>query len=513
MTLAREYPAFYINGEWRPAQSTETFTVISPRNGERVGSVPSASRADVDAAVEAARHAFYETDWPQLPVSERAALCRRLAELLAQHRSEFADLLVDEMGCNKILADVYMAVAPTLHWNYYAQVAEDYTFSEVRDSDLTPLAGGGGGLIMPYAGRSVVVKEPVGVVAGLTAYNFPLPGIAQKIAPAVVVGCTAVVKVPEPDPLAIFAMCDLITEAGFPPGVINVIAAGPEASEYLVSHPDVDKVSFTGSDAVGARIAEACAKLIRPVTLELGGKSAGIILEDADLDTAIPTLVGASVGTNAGQSCVCISRILAPRSRYDEIAQKLTAVIGSLKIGDPREPDTVICPVITEKHRTRILSYIQSARDEGATVATGGGVPSELSEGWYVEPTLLTHVTNDMKVAQEEIFGPVTALIAYDDEDDAIRIANDSPYGLSGCVFTADAEHGFEVARKIRAGTFSVNTMAADFNSPFGGYKRSGYGREHGIPGMENYLVTKTISVNPSAELPASIVAETASVS
>jgi aldehyde dehydrogenase (NAD+) len=511
--LARDYSAFYIDGEWRPASGSDTFTVISPRDGQRVGSVPSATNADIDAAVEAARHAFYETDWPTRPVSERTAMLRRLAELIAEHRTEFAELLVDEMGINRILADVYMAVAPTLHWNYYAQVADEYSFAEVRDSDLTPLAGGGGGLIMPYAGRSVVVKEPVGVVAGLTAYNFPLPGIAQKIAPAVAVGCTAVVKVPEPDPLAIFAMCDLITEAGFPPGVINVIAAGPAASEYLVSHPDVDKVSFTGSDAVGARIAEACAKLIRPVTLELGGKSAGIILEDADLDTAIPTLVGASVGTNAGQSCVCISRILAPREQYDEIAARLTEIIGGLKIGDPREADTVICPVITEKHRDRVLAYIQSARDQGATVATGGGIPESQPGGWYVEPTLLTNVTNDMTVAQEEIFGPVTALIAYDDEEEAIRIANDSPYGLSGCVFTADPEHGFEVARKIRAGTFSVNTMAADFNSPFGGYKRSGYGREHGVAGLENFLQTKTISVDPSAELPSSVVAEIASVS
>ena len=511
--ISREYTSFYIDGEWRPAESSDTFTVISPRDGTRVGSVPAATKADVDAAVAAAHHAFYETAWPRLPVSERATMCRRLAELLAEHRTEFADLLVDEMGINKILADAYMAVAPTLHWNYYAQVGEEYSFTEVRDSDLTPLAGGGGGLIMPYAGRSVVVKEPVGVVAAFCAYNFGLPCVGQKVAPALVVGCTAVVKVPEPDPLAIFAMGDLITEAGFPPGVINLIAAGPEASEYLVSHPLVDKVSFTGSDKVGARVAEICGSLVRPVTLELGGKSAGIILEDADLDVAIPTLVGASVGTNAGQSCVCISRILAPRSRYDEIADKLTAAIGGLKVGDPREPDTVICPVITERHRDRVLSYIDKARDEGATVATGGGIPEGLAGGWYVEPTLLTNVTNDMTVAQEEIFGPVTALIAYDDEDEAIRIANDSPYGLSGCVFTADFEHGFEVARRIQAGTFSVNTMAADFNSPFGGYKRSGYGREHGVAGLEGYLHTKTISVNPSADLPSSIVAETAAVS
>jgi betaine-aldehyde dehydrogenase len=510
--IAREYSAFYIDGEWRPAQSSETFTVISPRDGTRVGSVPAAGTADVEAAVKAARRAFYETDWPTRPVSERAALCRRLAELLAEQRSELAELLVDEMGCNKILADVYMAVAPTLHWNYYAQVGEEYTFSEVRDSDLTPLAGGGGGLIMPYAGRSVVVKEPVGVVAAFCAFNFALPCVGQKVAPALVAGCTAVVKVSEPNPLAVFAMGDLVTEAGFPPGVINFIAAGPEASERLVRHPDVDMVSFTGSTKVGMRVGEICGSLVRPVTLELGGKSAGIILEDADLEQALPVLVGASVGTNAGQSCVCISRILAPRSRYNEIAAALTEAIASLKVGDPRDADTVICPLITEAHRNRVLELIQSARDQGATIATGGGIPDGPTEGWYVEPTLITEVTNDMRVAQEEIFGPVTALIPYDDEEDAIRIANDSEYGLSGCVFTADSEHGFEVARRIRTGTFSVNTFAADFNSPFGGYKHSGIGREHGVAGLEGYLLTKTISVDPSVDLPPSVVAEVAHV-
>ena len=511
--IAREYSSFYIDGEWRRAHSSETFAVISPRNGERIGQVPAADNDDVDAAVEAARRAFYETDWPTRPVHERTALCRRLAELLAEHRSELSELLVDEMGCNKILADVYMAVAPTLHWNYYAQVGDEYSFSEVRDSDLTPLAGGGGGLIMPYAGRSVVVKEPVGVVAAFCAFNFALPCVGQKVAPALVAGCTAIVKVSEPNPLAVFAMGDLVTEAGFPPGVINFIAAGAAASEHLVRHPDVDMVSFTGSTKTGAHIGEICGSLVRPCTLELGGKSAGIILEDADLDQAIPILVGASVGTNAGQSCVCISRILAPRSRYDEIAAKLTDAISGLKVGDPREPDTVICPLITEAHRERVLAHIQAAREDGATIATGGGIPEGLSEGWYVEPTLVTGATNDMRIAQEEVFGPVTALIAYDDEEDAIRIANDSEYGLSGCVFTADSEHGFGVARRIRTGTFSVNTMAADFNSPFGGYKHSGIGREHGVAGLDGYLLQKTISVDPSADLPRSIVAEVASVS
>jgi betaine-aldehyde dehydrogenase len=510
--IAREYSAFYIDGGWRPSSSSATFDVISPRNGERIGSVPAATTADIDAAVEAARRAFYETDWPTRPVAERAAMCRRLADLLAEHRTELAELLVDEMGCNRLLADVYMAVAPSLHWNYYAQVGEEYQFTEYREADLTPLAGGGGGLIMPFTTRSVVVKEPVGVVAGFAAFNFALPAVGQKIAPALMAGCTAVVKAPEPNPLALFAMGDMISEAGFPPGVLNIVAAGATESDYLVRHPDVDLVSFTGSTSVGSKVGEVCGALVRPCVLELGGKSAGIILEDADLDQALPVLVGASVGTNAGQSCVCISRILAPRSRYDEIAARLTEMISGLKLGDPREPDTMIPPVITEAHRKRILDYIQSARDEGATIATGGGIPADHPEGWYVEPTLITNATNDMRIAQEEIFGPVTALIPYDDEQDAIRIANDSEFGLSGCVFTADTERGFEVARRIRTGTFTVNGFAADFNSPFGGYKRSGFGREHGVAGLEGYLLTKTISADASIEIPESLLArETAS--
>ena len=505
--IAREYSAFYIDGAWRPSDSSETFEVISPRNGEHVGSVPAATRADIDAAVEAARHAFYETDWPTRPVSERAAMCRRLADLLAENRTELAELLVDEMGCNRLLADVYMAVAPTLHWNYYAQVGEDYQFTEYREADLTPLAGGGGGLIMPFNTRSVVVKEPVGVVAAFAAFNFGLPAVGQKVAPALMAGCTAIVKVPEPNPLALFAMGDMITEAGFPPGVLNIVAAGAAESDYLVRHPDVDMVSFTGSTNIGSKVGEVCGALVRPCVLELGGKSAGILLADADLDQALPVLVGASVGTNAGQSCVCISRILAPRSRYEEIASRLTEMISGLKVGDPREPDTMVPPVITEAHRRRILDYIQSARDEGATIATGGGIPEGFDEGWYVEPTLITDATNDMRVSQEEIFGPVTALIPFDDEDEAIRLANDSEFGLSGCVFTADTDHGFEVARKIRTGTFTVNGFAADFNSPFGGYKRSGIGREHGPDGLEGYLLTKTISADASIAIPTDLVA------
>jgi aldehyde dehydrogenase (NAD+) len=501
--IAREYPGFYIDGRWQAPQSAERFEVVSPATGKPIGFVPSATTADIDSAVEAAHRAFYETDWAQRPVAERAALCRGLAAAIAKVQPELAELIVEEMGCTRFLADVYQATAPTLHWNYYAEVGERYPFSEVRVADLSPLAGGAeGGSIVPFGGKSLVVKEPVGVVAVLCAYNFALACVAQKAAPALVAGCTVVVKVPEPNPLAIFAMADLLSDVGFPPGVINIVAAGAEASEHLVRHPQVDMVSFTGSTAVGSRIGEICGSLVKPCVLELGGKSAAIVLPDADLETAIPALIGASVATNAGQSCVCMSRFLVPRDMHDEIAARLAEGFASLKIGDPAQPDTVIQPLISSAHRERVLRFVRQAVAEGATVATGGKVPEDQPEGWYVEPTLLTHVRNDMTVAQQEVFGPVVALIPYDDEEDAIRIANDSEYGLAGCVFTADVSHGFEIARRIRTGTFSVNTMAADFNSPFGGFKRSGIGREHGVAGLEGYLLAKTISIDPSAELP-----------
>lgn len=288
--------------------------------------------------------------------------------------------------------------------------------------------------------------------------------------------------------------------------MLNIVAADAQSSEHLIRHPGVDMVSFTGSTTIGRRIGEVCGSLVKPVVLELGGKSAGIILEDADLESAIATLVGCSVGTNQGQSCVAITRILVPQERHDELADAFAGAISSLEVGDPREQDTVVGPLVTAAHRDRVESYIAKGIAEGATVATGGGRPAHLSKGWYVEPTLLTNVRNDMTVAREEIFGPVTALIPYKDEADAIRIANDSPFGLSGCVFTADPEHGFDVARRVRTGTFSVNTYAADLNSPFGGFKQSGIGREHGPTAIREYLLAKTISVDPSQDLPAAIV-------
>jgi aldehyde dehydrogenase (NAD+) len=505
--LSREYANFYIDGEWQQPDSKERLEVVSSRSGEVIGYVPKASTSDVDRAVEAARKAFWEGDWRHRSVEERAECCERLASLIHERQPEFRDLIIEELGCTYGIADFYHSVAPTLHWNYAAAVGRGTSFSEVREADLSPLAGGGGAGIVKFASKSLVVKEPVGVVAVFCAYNFAFPCVGQKAGPALMAGCTVVLKAPDSDPLAIFALGDLISKAGFPPGVINIIAGEPEASEHLVKHPDVDMVSFTGSTTVGKLIGQACAEQVKPCVLELGGKSAAIVLEDADVDAILPTLVGISVGTSQGQSCVCMSRILVPRSRYDEIAAKLRDAFASLKVGDPFEQDTVIGPLVSKAQQERVLGYIRKGVEEGATIATGGKAPQDLDQGYYVEPTLLTDVSNDMTVAQEEIFGPVIALIAFDDEEDAVRIANDSKYGLAGCVFTANSSHGFEIARRIRTGTFSVNTFAADFNAPFGGFKQSGIGREHGREAIEEYLRPKTISIDPDTELPSEVAA------
>ncbi|MFG2658617.1 aldehyde dehydrogenase [Streptomyces sp. NPDC048425] len=501
-----DHKAFFINGTWRAADGTDRFDVISPRSEQRIGSVPAASKEDIDAAVAAARHAFDEGEWPRLTPAERADHLSRLADGIERRRTELAELITEELGCTLFLSQIYQTVSPVMSFNYAAELGRSLQTAEVRVSDLSRLGGeSAGGGIIPMAGSSLVVKEPVGVVAGFPAYNFALPAIGQKTGPALIAGCTVVVKVTEPNPLALFVVGEICEEIGLPPGVLNIVAARAPESDYLVRHPGVDMVSFTGSVEVGARIAAACGQLIRPCVLELGGKSAAIVLEDAKLEDVVPVLVGASVGTNSGQSCVAQTRLLVPESQYGAYAEALADGFATLKVGDPMDADTAVGPLVTSRQRERVEYYVEVARKEGATIAHGGRRPSHMNRGWYYEPTLVTDAHNGMRVSREEIFGPVASLIAHRGEDDAVRIANDSELGLAGSVFTADTAHGFEVARRVRTGTFSVNTFAADLGSPFGGFKKSGLGREHGPDAVQEYQVTKTISIDPSRQLPESV--------
>jgi betaine-aldehyde dehydrogenase len=339
----------------------------------------------------------------------------------------------------------------------------------------------------------LIRREPVGVVAAIVPWNVPQFVTMSKVAPALLAGCTIVLKPAPETPLDAYLLAELIEQSGIPAGVFNVVPAGREAGEHLVRHPGIDKVAFTGSTAAGRRIASICGEQLKRVSLELGGKSAAIICDDADLDATIEGLKMASLMNN-GQACVAQTRILASRRRYDEVVEALAAMMGGLAVGDPSEITTEVGPLVAERQRERVLGYIDIGRGEGAKVAVGGGRPRDLDHGWYVEPTLFVDVDNSMRIAQEEIFGPVLALIPFDDEDQAVAIANDSDYGLAGSVWTADADRGLDIARKVRTGTYGVNQYLMDFSSPFGGFKASGIGREFGPEGLSQYLELKSIA-------------------
>jgi betaine-aldehyde dehydrogenase len=377
-----------------------------------------------------------------------------------------------------------MAPNPVFNFRSYADLAESYAFEEHRN---------GAGM------HSLVRREPVGVVAAIPPFNGPLTLGAQKLAPALAAGCTAILKAPHQDPLACYLLAEVAEEAGLPPGVVSVLVADVPESEHLVTHPGVDHVSFTGSTAVGRRIGELCGRDIRRMTLELGGKSAAIVLDDVDLAKAVPAIVGCSVGMLQGEICTAQSRILAPQSRYDEVVDALAAAVASLPVGDPMDPEMAIGPMITREHRDRVEGYIALGLQEGATVKAGGGRPAGLDRGWYVEPTLFADATNDMRIAREEIFGPVAVVIPHDGFDDAVAIANDSPYGLSGTVWTEDEDAALEAARRVRTGTFAINTYTVDPATPFGGFKQSGIGREMAREGLDGFIEYKSVALTGPA--------------
>ncbi|GAA1536754.1 aldehyde dehydrogenase [Streptomyces albidochromogenes] len=477
MTELVEHRKLYIGGQLTDPLGSEVIEVVSPHTEQVVGRVPHASRADVDRAVAVAREAFDTGPWPRATLDERIAVVTRIKDAIAVRHEEIARSITSQNGTPYTASVMMQALAAMMVWDATIAVARDFPYEERRTGALGPI---------------LVRREPAGVVAAVVPWNVPQFTAAAKLAPALLAGCTAVLKVSPETPLDAYILADIATEAGLPEGVLSVIPADREVSEYLVGHPGIDKVSFTGSVAAGRRVMEVASRNLTRVTLELGGKSAAVILPDADLPTAVAGIVPFAWMLN-GQACVAQTRILTPRSRYDEFAEAFAAAAGALKVGDPFDPATEVGPLVAERQQRRSLDYIRIGQEEGAKILTGGGRPAGTERGWYVEPTLFGGVDNSMRIAREEIFGPVICLLPYDDERDAVRIANDSEYGLSGSVWTADTEHGIDIARQVRTGTYSVNTFSVDMLGPFGGYKNSGLGREFGPEGYGEYLEHKMI--------------------
>ncbi len=479
----RGYEHLFIGGAWVPSEGTGTIEVVSPTTEEVVATVPDATTADIDRAVDVARRAFDHGPWPRMSPLERGAILASVAEAITAEMGDLAETISTEMGSPVSWAQLAQVLAPSMIFNYYAGLAGSFAFDEVRSGLLNP--------------EVLVTKEPVGVVGAIAPWNVPLFIASAKLAPALLTGCTVVFKPAPETPLDAFRLAELFADAGLPEGVLSVVPAGREVGEHLVTHPGVDKISFTGSTAAGKRIGGLCGERLTRCTLELGGKSAAVILDDADLSTAIPTLLPNAIMNN-GQACIAQTRILAPRGRYQEVVDALVEHVGALRVGDALDPATEVGPLVADRQRQRVEGYIQSGQDEGAKVAVGGGRPAGLDRGYYVEPTVFVDVDNRMRIAQEEIFGPVLSVIAYDGDDEAVAIANDSDYGLCGSVWTGDNDRGLGIARRVRTGTYMLNSpVPFDFATPFGGYKQSGVGREFGPEGLEPFLETKSISLPP----------------
>jgi aldehyde dehydrogenase (NAD+) len=475
----REHQRLFIGGEWVEPAGTGTIDVISPHSEELVGRVPEGTAADIDRAVAAARDAFDNGEWPRLSPEARIAAVQKFSEVYAAHIPDMAAVITEEMGSPITFSNLAQSPAPWMMLNTFLQIAAEYPWEERRQGVL---------------GSDVIVRrEPAGVVGAIVPWNVPQFVIMSKLAPALIAGCTIVVKPSPETPLDAFLMAELLEEAGIPKGVVSVIPAGREVGEHLVRHPGVDKIAFTGSTAAGRRIASICGEQLKRVSLELGGKSAAIILDDADLAATVEGLKFASLMNN-GQACVAQTRILASRDRYDEVVDAVSGMVGALAVGDPQDEATEVGPLVAERQQERVEKYIAVGQEEGAKVAVGGnGRPSGVEKGWYVKPTVFSGVDNSMRIAREEIFGPVLAVIPFDDTDDAVRIANDSDYGLAGSVWTGDIDQGLDIARRVRTGTYGVNQYTMDFIAPFGGYKGSGLGREFGVEGLSHYVELKSI--------------------
>jgi acyl-CoA reductase-like NAD-dependent aldehyde dehydrogenase len=479
--ITTEFKDFFIGGGWREPASSNRITVISPSTEEVIGSTPDGTEADIDAAVAAASAAYHDPNgWAHWSGSERGTALERLADELDKRAPQIVEAVSSQNGMPVAIGERLEGMFPQLLLRYYAGLVREHAFAETRP-----------GL---FGGSTLVTTKPVGVVAAIVPWNFPQALAAFKYAPGLAAGCTFVIK-PSPETvLDSYLLADAVMAAGIPEGVVNIVPGGRETGAYLVSHPGIDKVAFTGSSAAGRSIAEACGRLLRPVTLELGGKSAAIILDDADLDLAtIGEQLFAATLLNNGQACYLGTRVLAPRSRYQEVVDTFTALAGSLTVGNALDPNTQIGPMASERQRDRVESYIAKGKGAGARITTGGGRPAGLDAGWFVEPTIFADVDNNYVIAQEEIFGPVLSLIPYDGDDQAIEIANACDFGLGGSVWTTDHERGVDVAKRVATGTIGINAYLPDPTAPFGGIKASGLGRELGPEALSSYLTQKSI--------------------
>lgn len=475
----------FIGGTLSPAHAPERIEVLSAATEEVIGSAPAADADDVDAAVAAARRAFDDPrGWSAWSPDERAAAIERFADELEARAPQLTELVSSQNGMPIAIAGMLKSGLPATVYRYYANLIRTTELEQTRPGLL--------------GGRAIVRQAPVGVVAAIVPWNYPNLVTALKVAPALAAGCTVVVK-PSPETvLDSYIFAEAVVAANIPAGVINIVPGRASTGSYLVSHPGVDKVTFTGSTAVGRQIAKTCGELLRPVTLKLGGKSAAIILDDADLTANIEGLFQATL-LNNGQTCVLNGRILVPRTRFDESLELFAGLVNGAVIGDPLDPSTQVGPLVSAAHRNRVEAHIAKAKRDGANIVAGGGRPAHLDRGWYVQPTLFSDVDPSSSLAQEEVFGPVLALMPYDDIGQAVQIANDSAYGLAGTVWTADESHGIKIAEQLESGTVGVNYYMLDPVAPFGGIKASGLGRELGPEGLAACMRTHTTYLSTSA--------------
>jgi aldehyde dehydrogenase (NAD+) len=465
----------FVGGEWIDPAGDGTIEVVNPSTEEVIGTIPEGTPEDVDRAAAAARKAF--ESWSQSTPAERAPYLAAIGAALNERGDEIAALVATELGMPIRQARMIQAGLPAMTFSSMPELMEHVTW----ELEL---------------GNSLIVREAAGVVGAITPWNYPLHQISLKVAPALAAGCTVVLKPSEVVPLNAFVLAEIIGAAGLPPGVFNLVTgSGPDVGEAIVRHPEVDMVSFTGSTRAGRRVSELASEHVKPVALELGGKSPNVILDDADLQHAVADGV-AKCFLNSGQTCSALTRMIVPREKLEEAEGIAAASAGKYALGDPFEEGTRLGPVVSETQLERVCGYIEKGIEEGARVVTGGAeAPADRERGYFVQPTVFSDVTSDMTIAQEEIFGPVLVIIPHDGEEDAVRIANDSDYGLAGGVWSGDEERAKSVARRMRTGQIEINGGAFNPLAPFGGYKRSGHGREAGPFGIEEFLTEKSLQL------------------